>query len=238
MFHLSSLADPTSAFTLPMLFDGGLTLLLAVTLIYVARLNRRMGVLKRERIEFDAAIERFATAAAETHRAMAALRQIAEGEGRVLQEQVKKGGAIAEDLDFLIGRATSAADRLESVIGQSRHVEPRQAESRRNEVRSAGPRSAAPVGRDTPSAGRDAAPAKDMPRAPGRDSAPSKELPKMLTRDLSKATALMRAIAGDRNLLERDVSRGGPATVTRRPVAAESLPEGERALLKALAGLR
>jgi hypothetical protein len=219
-----------------------LTLLLAVTLIYVARLNRRMGVLKRERIEFDAAIERFATAAAETHRAMAALRQIAEGEGRVLQEQVKKGGAIAEDLDFLIGRATSAADRLESVIGQSRHVEPRQAESRRNEVRSAGPRSAAPVARETPSADRDIASAKDMPkdmpRTAGRDGAPAKELPKMLTRDLSKATALMRAIAGGRNERERDVSRGGPATVARRPVAAESLPEGERALLKALAGLR
>jgi hypothetical protein len=233
MFHLPILTEIADAFTLPMLFDGGLTLLLAVTLIYVARLNRRMGVLKRERVQFDAAIERFATAATETQRAMAELRQVAEGEGRVLQEQVKKGAGIAEDLDFLIWRATSAADRLESVIGQSRQVEPR-----RSDVRGAEPRSAAPVGRDTPSAGRDAAPAKDMPRAPGRDSAPSKELPKMLTRDLSKATALMRAIAGDRNLLERDVSRGGPATVTRRPVAAESLPEGERALLKALAGLR
>jgi hypothetical protein len=214
MFDLSILTDAAKFMTLPMLFDGGLVLLLGVTLLYVGRLNRRIGELKRERTHFDAAIERFAGAAAETHRAMAELRQIADGEGRILQDQVKKGAGIAEDLEFLIGRATSAADRLEGVIGHSRQAEPR-----KRETRAAEPRSLTPAAGETPAAA-------------------SKEMPRPASRDLSKATALARAIVGDRDELDRGAARGGPSMVTRRPIAAENLPEGERALLKALAGLR
>jgi len=230
MFDVSTLTDVSKLLTLPMLFDAGLVLLLAVTLLFVARLNGRIGELKRERIHFDAAIDRFAGAATETHKAMAELRQIANGEGRILQDQVKKGAAIAEDLEFLIGRAISAADRLETVIGQSRPAEARHAEPRKSENRAAEPRGMAAPSRDL-SLARDLSPARDM--------APAKEAPRAASRDLSKATALVRAIAGDRNDLERgSASRGGPATVMRRPISAENLPECERALLKALAGLR
>jgi Domain of unknown function (DUF6468) len=232
MSDLSIFADLLPYATLSMLLDGGLVLLLAATLLYVARLNRRIGELKRERTHFDAAIERFAGAAAETHRAMAELRQTADGEGRILQDHVKKGAGIAEDLEFLIGRATSAADRLESVIGQSR-----QAESRKNEGRPAEPRKMKPVARDLPPVQENPRAAPTMPVA--KDLPPVQEMARTASRDLSKATAWARAITGDRSDLKRaSTSPGGPATVTRRPVAVESLPEGERALLKALAGLR
>ncbi|QEX18244.1 hypothetical protein FRZ44_35490 [Hypericibacter terrae] len=229
MFDLSLLTDAARFMTLPMLFDGGLVLLLGVTLLYVGRLNRRIGELRRERAHFDAAIERFAGAAADTHRAMAELRQMADGEGRLLQDQVKKGAGIAEDLEFLIGRATSAADRLEGVIGHSRQAEPR-----KSEARGAEPKGMAFPARET------AAAAPKAMAFPARNltAAPSKDMPHTNPRDLSKATALARAIVGDRNELERSAVRGGPSTVTRRPIAVENLPEGERALLKALAGLR
>ncbi len=229
MFQLSILTDAAKFMTLPMLFDGGLVLLLGVTLLYVGRLNRRIGELRRERAHFDAAIERFAGAASDTHRAMAELRQIADGEGRILQDQVKKGAGIAEDLEFLIGRATSAADRLEGAIGHSRQAEPR-----KSEARGAEPKGMVFPAREAPAAAPKAMtfPARETP------AAASKDLPRPASRDLSKATALARAIAGDRDELDRGVARGGPATVTRRPIAAENLPEGERALLKALAGLR
>jgi len=216
MFELPTLTDLSKLLTLPMLFDGGVALLLAITLIFVARLSRRIAELRRERVHFDAAIERFAGATVEAQKAMAELRQLAAGEGRVLQDQVKKGAAIADDLEFLIGRATSAADRLETVIGHSRQVEPRQAEPRKVEPRKSDAR----------------------PSEMRQSAAPVKETPRMNPRDLTKVTPLARAIEGDRNALERNVSRGGPATVARRPIAAETLPEGERALLKALAGLR
>jgi len=211
MFEVPTLTDLSRLLTLPMLFDGGVALLLAVTLLFVQRLSRRIAELRRERVHFDAAIGRFAGATAEAQKAMAELRQLAAGEGRVLQDQVKKGAAIADDLEFLIGRATSAADRLETVIGHSRQVESCQAEARKNGAR---------------------------PAEPSESAAPAKETPRMSPRDLTKAAPLARAIEGDRNALERNVARGGPATVARRPIAAEPLPEGERALLKALAGLR
>lgn len=211
MFEFPTLADLSKLLTLPMLFEGGVALLLAVTLLFVARLSRRIAELRRERVHFDAAIARFAGATLEAQKAMAELRQMAAGEGRVLQDQVKKGAAIADDLEFLIGRATSAADRLEAVIGQSRQIETRKSETRKSD---AGP-------------------------AEMRESAAlAKETPRMSPRDLTRVTPLARAIEGDRDALERSVARGGPATVARRPIAAETLPEGERALLKALAGLR
>jgi hypothetical protein len=206
MFEVPTLTDLSKLLTLPMLFDGGVALLLAVTLLFVQRLSRRIAELRRERVHFDAAIERFAGATAEAQKAMAELRQLAAGEGRVLQDQVKKGAAIADDLEFLIGRATAAADRLETVIGQSR-----QAEARKNGARPAELREGA---------------------------ASVKETPRMNPRDLARAAPLARAIEGDRDALERNVGRSGPATVARRPITAETLPEGERSLLKALAGLR
>jgi len=216
MFEFPTLTDLSRLLTLPMLFDGGVALLLAVTLVFVARLSRRIAELRGERAHLDAAIERFAGATVEAQRAMAELRQLAAGEGRVLQDQVKKGAAIADDLEFLIGRATSAADRLETVIGHSRQVESRQAEPRKLEARKNDPR----------------------PTELRESAAPVKETPRMNPRDLARATPLARAIEGDRDALERNVGRGGPATVARRPIAAETLPEGERSLLKALAGLR
>jgi hypothetical protein len=206
MFDVPTLTDLSKLLTLPMLFDGGVALLLAVTLLFVQRLSRRIAELRRERVHFDAAIERFAGATAEAQKAMVELRQLAGGEGRVLQDQVKKGAAIADDLEFLIGRATAAADRLETVIGQSR-----QAEARKNGARPAELREGA---------------------------ASVKETPRMNPRDLARAAPLARAIEGDRDALERNVGRSGPATVARRPITAETLPEGERSLLKALAGLR
>jgi hypothetical protein len=206
MFEVPTLTDLSKLLTLPMLFDGGVALLLAVTLLFVQRLSRRIAELRRERVHFEAAIERFAGATAEAQKAMAELRQLAAGEGRVLQDQVKKGAAIADDLEFLIGRATAAADRLETVIGQSR-----QAEARKNGARPAELREGA---------------------------ASVKETPRMNPRDLARAAPLARAIEGDRDALERNVGRSGPATVARRPITAETLPEGERSLLKALAGLR
>ncbi|QEX23525.1 hypothetical protein FRZ61_34630 [Hypericibacter adhaerens] len=218
MFDLSIPADLAKFLTLPMAFDAGLVLLLGATLLFVARLNRRIGELKRERTHFDAAIERFAGAAAETQRAMAELRRMAEGEGKVIQEQVKKGAGIADDLEFLIGRATAAADRLETVIGKARPIEARQNETRATEPRAA---------------------ELHPQNAEARESAAAKDTPRMAARDLAKATPLARAFAGDPNDLVRgSASRGGPATVTRRPMPAETLPESGRALLKALAGLR
>jgi Domain of unknown function (DUF6468) len=51
---------------------------------------------------------------------MARLAELANGQGRALQDALKKGGGLVDDLKFLIERADTAADRLESAVAQSR----------------------------------------------------------------------------------------------------------------------
>lgn len=177
-----------------LLIDGSLVVLLGVTLLFVARLNRRIGELKRERARLDGAIERFAAAAGEAQKTLAEMRQVAGAEGKALQDALKKGAGLADDLEFLVGRAGTAADRLEAAIGQSRQAAPKA----------------------VPSVGR----ATDESEAPARES-------------VAKAGPVYDTGARDGGRART----AAPAPV-RRPVAVDALPEGERALLRALAGLR
>jgi len=103
-----------------LLLNGTLAILLGVTLFYAVKLNRRIGELRRGRSELDEAVRRFATAAADADRTMARLAELTSGQGRALQEAVKKAGALVGDLDFLMERADATADRLEQAIAMSR----------------------------------------------------------------------------------------------------------------------
>jgi hypothetical protein len=103
-----------------LVINGVLAALLLATLVYAIKLNRRMGDLRRGRAELDQAVQRFAAASADADRTMARLTDLANGQGRMLQESLKKAAALADDLKFLIERADTAADRLEAAITQSR----------------------------------------------------------------------------------------------------------------------
>lgn len=100
--------------------NGVLAMLLLVTLVYAIKLNRRIGELRRGRAELDQAVQRFAAASADTDRTMVRLAELAAGQGRSLQEALKKGGGLVDDPKFLIERADAAADRLEAAVTQSR----------------------------------------------------------------------------------------------------------------------
>lgn len=154
-----------------LLINGALAVLLLATLFYAVKLNRRIGELRRSRAELDEAVRRFAVAAADADRTMARLAELTTGQGRALQEAVKKAGGLVSDLDFLMERADATADRLEQAIAVTR-------------------------------------PKPAMPSAP------------------ANAVPAVRAAAP-----------AGPAKKPAPPVEAE-LPEAERKLLKALAGLR
>jgi Domain of unknown function (DUF6468) len=103
-----------------LLINGALAVLLLATLVYAVKLNRRIGDLRRNRLDLDQAVQRFAAASADADRTMARLAELANGQGRALQDALKKGGGLVDDLKFLIERADTAADRLESAVAQSR----------------------------------------------------------------------------------------------------------------------
>lgn len=105
-----------------LLINGALAVLLLATLVYAIKLNRRIGDLRKGRAELDQAVQRFAAASADADRTMARLADLTSGQGRNLQDALKKGGGMVDDLKFLIERADTAADRLESAVAQSRRV--------------------------------------------------------------------------------------------------------------------
>ena len=101
---------------LDVLFAG----LLMAALVYMARLNRRLGALRAGREEFEALLKRFAAATEQAQANVGAMKAAAESTGKGLQEEIDQARGLREDLAFLADRANSLADQLEVAISRSR----------------------------------------------------------------------------------------------------------------------
>ena len=109
--------------------DVVLIALLAITLVYVYRLHRRLGQLRGERAAFEKLIADFSQSTQQATLGIAAMRQAAESAGKDLQDRIVHGQQVlaenrkaSDDLKMLIGRAATAADQLEGAIGRARPV--------------------------------------------------------------------------------------------------------------------
>jgi hypothetical protein len=107
-----------------------LIVLLAIALVSVWRLNRRIGELREGRAAFEKLTADLARQTEAASGSVAALRQAAETLGKQLDTGAERGRQViaemqraSDDLRLLIGRADSAAGRLEGVIAQSRNAE-------------------------------------------------------------------------------------------------------------------
>jgi hypothetical protein len=94
--------------------------LLAATLFHAIRLERALGVLKRDRAALEALVETFnaSTRAAET--GIERLHVAAEGSGRQIQRQIDMAVTIRDDLTFLVQRGEGLADRLDDGVRAAR----------------------------------------------------------------------------------------------------------------------
>jgi hypothetical protein len=113
------------------LADGILIAFLAVTLVYVYRLHRRLGQLRAERASFEKLIADFSQSTQQATQSMVMIRQAADIAGKDLQNRIEHGQQViaenrkaADDLKMLIGRAGASADQLEDAIAKSRPVAP------------------------------------------------------------------------------------------------------------------
>lgn len=100
--------------------DGLLAVLLLATLVYVARLNRRLGQIRDARQEFEVLIARFAEATAQADRSIAGVKAAAAAEGKELQATIDRSRGLRDDLAFLADKANGLADQLEAAIGRAR----------------------------------------------------------------------------------------------------------------------
>ena len=102
-----------------------LSLLLAATLFHALRLERALGVLKRDRVALEVLVESFNTSTRLAEQGIDRLRSSAEGAGRQLSHQIDAAGGIKNDLLFLSERGENLADRMEQLVRSARSVEPK-----------------------------------------------------------------------------------------------------------------
>lgn len=102
------------------LLETGLVVLLAATLFQAVRLERALGVLKRDRAALEDLVSGFNASTRAAEEGIERLRGAAEGAGRQLQRQVEAATALKDDLLFLTERGERLADRLDALVRQAR----------------------------------------------------------------------------------------------------------------------
>jgi len=137
----------TFPMSLPLIADATVALLLLATIAYIAVLNRRLAMLRNDKAQLERLVQNLNVAVGSAQSGVAELRQAADELGRDLDKKVTVGQALRDDLNYLVERGGSLADRLEGTIRAKRGeaAAPRSAEA----PRPAAPRPAAPVESDS-----------------------------------------------------------------------------------------
>jgi hypothetical protein len=98
--------------TAGILIDLLLAGLMAATIVYAVRLNRKLAAFRQGKEEFRALIDEFNAATESARVGLDDLRQLSEGAGPSLKGIVDEARALREDLGFLVDRGAAVADRL------------------------------------------------------------------------------------------------------------------------------
>jgi hypothetical protein len=108
-----------------------LVALLAATLFHAVRLERALGVLKRDRALLEELVSDFNASTRQAEAGIDRLRTAADGAGRQLARQIDAAAGLKDDLTFLSERGERLADRLDE---QVRNVRPVLAEATTNDA--------------------------------------------------------------------------------------------------------
>lgn len=103
-------------------FEFVLMGLLAATLFHAVRLERALGVLKRDRAELQELIANFNVSTRQAEIGIERLRGAAEGAGQQIAQQVDAALALKDDLMLLIERGNALADRMDTLVRAGRPI--------------------------------------------------------------------------------------------------------------------
>jgi hypothetical protein len=106
------------------LLEVALIILLGATLFHAVRLERALGVLKRDRAALEDLVAGFNASTRQAEHGIERLRTAADGAGRQIAKQVDAAGPLKDDLLFLIERGDRLADRMEALVRISRDLAP------------------------------------------------------------------------------------------------------------------
>ena len=106
------------------LLEVALLALLTVTLFHAVRLERALGVLRRDRGALEILVASFNESTALAEQGIERLRSTSEGAGRQIARQIEGGSSLRQDLTFLIERGDATADRLDGLVRGTRATSP------------------------------------------------------------------------------------------------------------------
>lgn len=97
-----------------------LTGLLTVTLFHAFRLEKALGVLRRDRSALEELIAGFNDSTRQAEGGLERLRAVADGAGRQIARHVDQAKVLKNDLVFLSERGEKLADELDKLVRQAR----------------------------------------------------------------------------------------------------------------------
>lgn len=106
------------------LLDLALIGLLAATLFHALRLERALGVLRRDRAALEELVAGFNASTRQAEQGIERLRTAADGAGRQIARQVDAAEGLKDDLTFLTERGERLADRLDTLVRAARQIGP------------------------------------------------------------------------------------------------------------------
>jgi len=106
------------------LLEVALIGMLAATLFHALRLERALGVLKRDRAALEELVAGFNTSTRQAEHSIDRLRDAADGAGRQLARHVEHAQALRGDLQLLNDRGERLADRLDHLVRAGRAFSP------------------------------------------------------------------------------------------------------------------
>lgn len=93
-----------------------LMIMLAATMFHAIRLERALGVLRRDRAALEELVVGFNDSTRQAETGIERLRAAADGAGRQIARHVDQARSLKNDLDFLISRGEKVADHLERAV--------------------------------------------------------------------------------------------------------------------------
>jgi hypothetical protein len=97
-----------------------LVVLLLAMLFHAIRLERALGVLRRDRAALEQLVAEFNASTHLAETGIQRLRAAADGAGRQIEAQLARSAPIKDDLAFLTDRGDRLADRLDALVREAR----------------------------------------------------------------------------------------------------------------------
>ena len=94
--------------------------LLIATMFHALRLERALGVLKRDRVALEELVAGFNASTRAAEHGIERLKEAADGAGRQIARQVDAATRLKDDLVFLSDRGEGLADRLDQLVRSAR----------------------------------------------------------------------------------------------------------------------